>query len=177
MVGPVRFFIWLGQFFLRWFQQRSIWWVPATFVFPRTRTFRVHSLRPSPVTTHVDHRLHNQLLLAVFSGDRFPTLTSICVNNSSMFQLFQEATFTNFVNGFCWWFSFRSCQSQGGRCDYHFAGTPLGHSQDSEKQQKFGETAFHNDKYSPATIPAFVLVAAVVTQANAPCLLHQRSTA
>ena len=58
MVGPVRFFIWLGQFFLRWSQQRSIWWVPATFVFPLTRTFRVHSLRPSPFTTHVEHRLH-----------------------------------------------------------------------------------------------------------------------
>ena len=29
--------------FFRWFQQRSICWVPATFIFPRTRTFLVHS--------------------------------------------------------------------------------------------------------------------------------------
>ena len=34
-----------GNFFLRCCQQRSICWVPATFVRPRTRTFRVHSLR------------------------------------------------------------------------------------------------------------------------------------
>ena len=34
-----------GAFFLRCCQQRSIYWVPATSFLPRTRTFRVHSLR------------------------------------------------------------------------------------------------------------------------------------
>ena len=34
-----------GAFFLRCCQQLSMYWVPATFFLPRTRTFRVHSLR------------------------------------------------------------------------------------------------------------------------------------
>ena len=44
-------------------QQGSICWGPATFVLPP------HSHLPSPFATHVDHGLHHQALLAVFSGD------------------------------------------------------------------------------------------------------------
>ena len=60
----MRFFIWLGQKKLRCCQQRSICWVPATFVLPRARTFRVHSLR----------------MWTTDSTTVFQTLTSICVN-------------------------------------------------------------------------------------------------
>ena len=64
-----------GAIFLRWFQQR--------FFLLGSCNSTPHSHLPSPFTTHVDHGLHHQALLAVFSGDRLPTLTSICVNNSS----------------------------------------------------------------------------------------------
>jgi len=45
--------------------------VPTTINLLGSCNFRLssHSHLPSPFTTHVDHRLHNQLLLAVFSGD------------------------------------------------------------------------------------------------------------
>ena len=70
----IRFFVWLGQFFFEM--------LPATINLLGSCNFRSspHSHLPSPFTTHVDNGLQHHALLAVFSGDCLPTLTSICVN-------------------------------------------------------------------------------------------------